>query len=52
MRQLEHQQKMENEKAEHQLRMELLSYQLSYHAAFRGNAVQSSPVERVQSSPV
>ena len=49
MRQLEHQQKMENEKAEHQLRMELLSYHV---AAFRGSPVQSSPVERVQSSPV
>ena len=41
MKQLEHEQKIEMEKAEHQLRMEILSCHV---AAYRGSPVQSSPV--------
>ena len=39
MKQLEHQQKLEMEKAEHLLRLQLLGYQLAY---YRGMTVESS----------
>ena len=46
MKQLEHQQKLEMEKAEHLLRMQLYSYQLAY---FRGSTVESTTSTSVQS---